>query len=56
MAYAQCISSTQTPWLEVRKEMTDEKGLAPEAADKIGEYVKHKGRMNPSILGSSNSS
>jgi histidyl-tRNA synthetase len=27
----------------VKKEMTDEKGLAPEVADKIGEYVKHKG-------------
>jgi hypothetical protein len=23
--------------------MTDEKGLAPDVADKIGEYVKHKG-------------
>jgi histidyl-tRNA synthetase len=24
------------PWADVRKEMVDEKGLAPEAADKIG--------------------
>jgi histidyl-tRNA synthetase len=31
------------PWDEVRKEMTEEKGLAPEVADKIGEYVVLKG-------------
>ncbi|KZP29283.1 histidine-tRNA ligase [Athelia psychrophila] len=31
------------PWLEVKKEMTEEKGLDPAVADKIGEYVKHKG-------------
>ncbi|KAI8991087.1 histidyl-tRNA synthetase [Mycotypha africana] len=31
------------PWEEVKKEMVEEKGLAPESADKIGEYVKHKG-------------
>lgn len=31
------------PWLEVRKEMTDEKGLDPKVADMIGEYVQHKG-------------
>ncbi|KAH9964109.1 histidyl-tRNA synthetase [Russula dissimulans] len=31
------------PWSEVKKEMTDEKGLDPTSADKIGEYVKHKG-------------
>ncbi|KAI0053810.1 histidyl-tRNA synthetase [Auriscalpium vulgare] len=31
------------PWAEVRKEMTDEKGLDPTVADKIGEYVKRKG-------------
>ncbi|KAF7722149.1 Cytoplasmic and mitochondrial histidine tRNA synthetase [Apophysomyces ossiformis] len=31
------------PWEDVRKEMTEEKGLAPEVADKIGEYVKLKG-------------
>ncbi|KIM82251.1 hypothetical protein PILCRDRAFT_820634 [Piloderma croceum F 1598] len=31
------------PWLDVKKEMTEEKGLDPAAADKIGEYVKHKG-------------
>ncbi|CAM0140254.1 Cytoplasmic and mitochondrial histidine tRNA synthetase [Umbelopsis sp. WA50703] len=31
------------PWADVRKEMTDEKGLAPESADQIGEYVKLKG-------------
>jgi histidyl-tRNA synthetase len=27
----------------VKKEMTEEKGLDPAVADKIGEYVKHKG-------------
>lgn len=26
------------PWADVRKEMVDEKGLAPEVADKIGEW------------------
>ncbi|KAJ7594775.1 histidine-tRNA ligase [Mycena floridula] len=31
------------PWLEVKKEMTDEKGLDPAIADRIGEYVKLKG-------------
>ncbi|TBU26849.1 histidyl-tRNA synthetase [Dichomitus squalens] len=31
------------PWADVKKEMTDEKGLDPAVADKIGEYVKHKG-------------
>ncbi|KAG1742647.1 uncharacterized protein EDB91DRAFT_1127251 [Suillus paluster] len=36
------------PWLEVKKEMTEEKGLSPDVADKIGEYVKHKG--GPSLL------
>jgi hypothetical protein len=25
--------------------MTDEKGLAPDVADKIGEYIKHKGML-----------
>jgi histidyl-tRNA synthetase len=34
------------PWVEVRKEMTDEKGLAPEVADKIGEYVVLKGQKD----------
>ncbi|KAJ7842254.1 hypothetical protein B0H14DRAFT_2512003 [Mycena olivaceomarginata] len=36
------------PWAEVKKEMTAEKGLDEAAADKIGEYVKHKG--GPSLL------
>ncbi|KAI0275238.1 hypothetical protein BC834DRAFT_921322 [Gloeopeniophorella convolvens] len=31
------------PWAEVKKEMTEEKGLDASSADKIGEYVKHKG-------------
>lgn len=35
---------TQLPWAEVKKEMTEEKGLDGAVADKIGEYVKHKGR------------
>lgn len=28
------------PWADVRKEMVDEKGLAPEVADKIGESLE----------------
>ncbi|KAG6908634.1 hypothetical protein DXG01_003812 [Tephrocybe rancida] len=36
------------PWAEVKKEMTDEKGLDAAVADKIGEYVKHKG--GPDLL------
>ncbi|KAH8992394.1 histidine-tRNA ligase [Lactarius akahatsu] len=31
------------PWSDVRKEMIGEKGLDAASADKIGEYVKHKG-------------
>jgi histidyl-tRNA synthetase len=34
------------PWAEVRKEMTEEKGLAEEVADKIGEYVVQKGQQD----------
>jgi len=34
----------QLPWLEVKKEMTEEKGLSSDVADRIGEYVKHKGK------------
>ena len=30
-------------WEDVKKEMTDEKGLAADVADRIGEYVKLKG-------------
>lgn len=33
----------KTPWEEVRTEMTEEKKLAPEVADKIGEYVRLPG-------------
>ncbi|KAI6136047.1 hypothetical protein F5141DRAFT_1071860 [Pisolithus sp. B1] len=36
------------PWSDVKKEMTEEKGLSSDAADKIGEYVKHKG--GPALL------
>ncbi|KAF5312806.1 hypothetical protein D9619_002354 [Psilocybe cf. subviscida] len=35
-------------WADVKKEMTDEKGLDGAIADKIGEYVKHKG--GPDLL------
>lgn len=31
------------PWEDVRKEMTVDKGLDGDVADKIGEYVKLKG-------------
>ncbi|KAL2144169.1 hypothetical protein VTI28DRAFT_9544 [Corynascus sepedonium] len=34
------------PWADVRKEMVDEKGLAPEVADKIGTYVVLKGKRD----------
>ncbi|KZT27501.1 histidyl-tRNA synthetase [Neolentinus lepideus HHB14362 ss-1] len=36
------------PWADVKKEMTDEKGLDESIADKIGEYVKLKG--GPALL------
>ena len=36
------------PWADVKKEMTEEKGLDGAVADKIGEYVKHKG--GPALL------
>ena len=32
------------PWEEVKKEMTEEKGLAEDVADKIGQYVVQKGQ------------
>ena len=32
------------PWADVRKEMTEEKGLEGEVADRIGEWVIHKGK------------
>ena len=34
----------QASWEEVKDEMVKEKGLSEEVADKIGEYVKHKGK------------
>ncbi|XP_017485010.1 PREDICTED: histidine--tRNA ligase, cytoplasmic isoform X2 [Rhagoletis zephyria] len=33
----------KSPWADVRKEMIEEKGLDPAAADKIGEYVRLSG-------------
>lgn len=33
------------PWADVRKEMTEEKGLDGDVADRIGEYVKLKGAL-----------
>ena len=38
----------QMAWADVKKEMTEEKGLDAAVADKIGEYVKHKG--GPALL------
>lgn len=32
-------------WSDIRKEMVDEKGISPEAADQIGEYVMLRGGM-----------
>ena len=37
------LTPQQSPWTEVRREMTEDKGLDPTVADKIGEYVQHKG-------------
>ncbi|XP_054698139.1 histidine--tRNA ligase, cytoplasmic-like isoform X3 [Grus americana] len=34
------------PWEEVRREMVGEKGLSPEAADRIGEYVQLHGGLD----------
>jgi histidyl-tRNA synthetase len=36
----------QSPWEEVRKEMVEVKGLAPEAADRIHDFVVLKGEPN----------
>ncbi|XP_009579140.1 PREDICTED: histidine--tRNA ligase, cytoplasmic isoform X2 [Fulmarus glacialis] len=36
----------KTPWEEVRSEMVGEKGLSPEAADHIGEYVQLHGGLD----------
>ena len=33
----------KTPWSEVRSEMINEKGLAEDVADRIGEFVKMRG-------------
>ena len=33
------------PWEDVKKEMVNDKGLSEEVADKIGEYVKLKGKF-----------
>jgi histidyl-tRNA synthetase len=33
----------KTPWSEVRREMTEEKGLSAEAADRIGVFVQKSG-------------
>lgn len=33
----------QSPWDEVRTEMINEKGITPDAADRIGEYVRLNG-------------
>ncbi|XP_063304123.1 histidine--tRNA ligase, cytoplasmic [Pelobates fuscus] len=35
----------KTPWEDVKNEMVGEKGLAPEAADLIGEYVQNHGTL-----------
>lgn len=36
----------KSPWAEVRKEMTEEKGLAEDVADRIGEWVVLKGQKD----------
>ncbi|KAF1989676.1 histidyl-tRNA synthetase [Aulographum hederae CBS 113979] len=45
----------KSPWSDVRKEMTEEKGLDPAVADQIGEYVTLKGSARdllPKLQGS----
>jgi len=37
------LTCLQQPWTEVRREMTEDKGLDPDVADKIGDYVQLKG-------------
>jgi histidyl-tRNA synthetase len=37
-------------WSDVKREMVEEKGLAEAVADKIGEYVKLKGKPTPPTL------
>lgn len=44
------LSCSQSPWAEVKKEMTEEKGLQDDVADKIGEYVKLKGGSRDSTF------
>ena len=36
----------KSPWAEVRREMVEEKGLDEEVADRIGEWVVHKGQRD----------
>jgi len=48
--WACSLNGTQLPWAEVRKEMTEEKGLDPMVADKIGDYVKLKGTSYATLL------
>ncbi|KAM4747340.1 histidine--tRNA ligase, cytoplasmic [Rhinophrynus dorsalis] len=36
----------KSPWEDVKNEMVGEKGLAPEAADLIGEYVQNNGGLD----------
>lgn len=36
-------------WAEVKREMVEEKGLAEEVADRIGEYVQHKGSVSQMV-------
>lgn len=36
----------KSPWDEVKREMTEDKGLDPAIADKIGEYVVRKGGLD----------
>ena len=35
----------QASWADVKREMVEEKGLDPQCADKIGEYVKLSGSV-----------
>ena len=39
-------------WEEVKNEMVGEKGLAPEVADRIGDYVQQHGEQPTRLPGS----
>jgi hypothetical protein len=41
---------SKLPWADVKKEMTEEKGLDSSVADRIGEYVKLQGVGSEGVM------